>query len=379
MQKIIISASLLVSLLFGVQMGFAQNITDGDPSNDVCVNLQTSVFRYKSSDMTTNGEVSDLQDFLIAKGMLSGTPTGFYGRLTVAAVKTYQRSLGVSPTGNVGSLTKSLIQKETCTGESQPITDPVVISPIPGMKTITYYYINDAHTACGRGTLITNIGLVNGEYVYKPGQYKTESECKTTNGLPSIPTGIMCTMEVKLCPDGSAMQRDPNCSWRSDKCAVSTIYSRPSITNVVTSLSGDILTATIYGYNLEKVNNVSEERKVDGTRYITPSSVDYGKVTVVLSTRGAYNGISTFKVYSQNGAVESNMMSITLPEVSSIIPKVSSVTLENNTANDGSKILRVNGSNLDYTGTVVVNGCSFYYNIIKKTELNFFYFFNYFC
>ncbi len=43
-----------------------------------------------------------------------------------------------------------------------------------------------------------------------------------------------------------------------------------------------------------------------------------------------------------------------------MVPKVSSVVLENNTANDGSKILRVSGSNLDYVGSVVVNGCAFY-------------------
>ena len=29
---------------------------------------------------------------------------------------------------------------------------------------------------------------------------------------------IMCTLEVRLCPDGKIMPRDPNCTWRSDRC-----------------------------------------------------------------------------------------------------------------------------------------------------------------
>ena len=93
---------------------FAQNLTDGDPSNDVCVSITTSVLRFKMTDATTNGDVSYIQDFLISKGFLSGSPTGYYERLTVTAVKAYQRSIGVSQTGNVGPLTKNYIEKETC-------------------------------------------------------------------------------------------------------------------------------------------------------------------------------------------------------------------------------------------------------------------------
>lgn len=33
------------------------------------------------------------------------------------------------------------------------------------------------------------------------------------------PTPIACTMEARLCPDGSVMPRDPDCTWRSDRCA----------------------------------------------------------------------------------------------------------------------------------------------------------------
>ncbi|MFA5132324.1 MAG: peptidoglycan-binding domain-containing protein [Candidatus Paceibacterota bacterium] len=116
-----ISIGLMVaSLLFTGSLAFAQtNLTDGDPSNDECISLQTSLLRFGSRDASTNGEVTVLQDFLISKGMLGGQTTGYYGRLTVNAVKVYQRSVGVSPTGNVGPLTKSILEKETCADSTQ--------------------------------------------------------------------------------------------------------------------------------------------------------------------------------------------------------------------------------------------------------------------
>ncbi len=29
---------------------------------------------------------------------------------------------------------------------------------------------------------------------------------------------VACTMEYRACPDGSAMPRDADCTWREDKC-----------------------------------------------------------------------------------------------------------------------------------------------------------------
>ncbi len=47
--------------------------------------------------------------------------------------------------------------------------------------------------------------------------------CKTTptppcSGLTCKPTGIMCTMEARLCDDGSAMPRDAKCGWHPELC-----------------------------------------------------------------------------------------------------------------------------------------------------------------
>jgi hypothetical protein len=58
--------------------------------------------------------VSTLQDFLIGKGLLSGKASGFFGDLTVIAVKGYQRSQGLPETGMVYDFTREAIKQETC-------------------------------------------------------------------------------------------------------------------------------------------------------------------------------------------------------------------------------------------------------------------------
>lgn len=57
-------------------------------------------------------EVTELQEFLIDKGLLKTTPSNFFGLLTLKAVKAYQTTTGVSPTGFVGLLTREKINKE---------------------------------------------------------------------------------------------------------------------------------------------------------------------------------------------------------------------------------------------------------------------------
>ncbi len=103
-----------VFLLSTFSVSSAQSLADGDASNDSCLDIKSSMLRFRSNDANTNGEVSDLQDFLIEKNLLSGQASGYFGRLTVNAVKSYQKSIGLSPTGNVGPLTKSYIKNETC-------------------------------------------------------------------------------------------------------------------------------------------------------------------------------------------------------------------------------------------------------------------------
>lgn len=66
----------------------------------------------------TNGEVTLLQTFLNSRGFLPVTPTGYFGSLTLSAVRSYQMSRGIPSTGFVGPTTRAQIQRETCGGQA---------------------------------------------------------------------------------------------------------------------------------------------------------------------------------------------------------------------------------------------------------------------
>jgi peptidoglycan hydrolase-like protein with peptidoglycan-binding domain len=88
---------------------------DPDPNTSTCVSLSYNL-RYQSRDATTNGEVSSLQDFLQSKGYLNSEPTGYFGLLTVAAVKKFQGANSIQPTGYVGPITRAKIKAVSCDG-----------------------------------------------------------------------------------------------------------------------------------------------------------------------------------------------------------------------------------------------------------------------
>lgn len=85
----------------------------GTGMEDSCVELSVS-FGYRSSDRTTSGSVSELQNFLITKGYLQSEATGFFGSATLKAVKSYQGAKGFGQTGYVGSFTRGAIKTDSC-------------------------------------------------------------------------------------------------------------------------------------------------------------------------------------------------------------------------------------------------------------------------
>ncbi len=90
----------------------------------VAVEYQTSTVLGASTlcvDITYNlhrgyedNNVKNLQAFLVSKGLLSDTPSGFYGDKTVEAVKSYQVSKGLPATGMVYDFTRSSIKEDSC-------------------------------------------------------------------------------------------------------------------------------------------------------------------------------------------------------------------------------------------------------------------------
>jgi peptidoglycan hydrolase-like protein with peptidoglycan-binding domain len=303
MKKYIVSLVTFITLFYSGNFAFAQNLTDGDTSNDVCLNLQTSVLRFRSNDMGTNGEVSLLQDFLIDKGYLSGSPTGFYGRLTVNAVKSYQREIGVSPTGNVGPLTKSILMRETCDGY-QPLPVPVVISPGNGVKSFTFYKVSDDKKSCRITYFVGNVGLVNGIYVYKSGEYATEAECMSSLSQQPQTQALFQVWIPELKGGNSlSMGKSATATWTSSENSRAASYS-------------------VY---LEKIKGNNDSRIYVGTAYeynqpfnfTVPSTIAAGTYALVFNGKGGLGGSSQmFEVVSSNGG-GINISSATLDNISS--------------------------------------------------------------
>ena len=103
MKKIFV-ATLTLSFLFTAQAVFAS----------IDANLQ-----YGSN----GSEVSELQNFLIQKGFLTGQATGNFFSLTKKAVIAYQKSAGLPATGFVGPLTRATINLDTI-----PIVIPATVA-----------------------------------------------------------------------------------------------------------------------------------------------------------------------------------------------------------------------------------------------------------
>ncbi|MEI6553046.1 MAG: peptidoglycan-binding domain-containing protein, partial [bacterium] len=90
---------------------------DPSPQQSSCVSLQNNL-RYKTRDNLTNGEVSTLQDFLQSQGYLSSEPTGYFGLLTLRAIKDFQSASDIASTGYVGPITRETIRAKTCSNQT---------------------------------------------------------------------------------------------------------------------------------------------------------------------------------------------------------------------------------------------------------------------
>jgi len=200
MQKIISKLAKVTFVAFNIVMvsglvsalSYPYTPTNGDydpnpTTTSSCVDLYNNL-RYQSNDASTSYEVSKLQSFLQTKGYLNSEPTGYFGNLTLAAVKSYQSSVGLDQTGYVGPLTRAKIKAASC--------NVVVNKPI----CVAYQSYTDTNSCTCYGTF-----QIQSAYTY-PAQYKCVSNNTT-----------VCTMDAQLCPDGSSVGRDPNngCAFRS--------------------------------------------------------------------------------------------------------------------------------------------------------------------
>ena len=133
MKKYILGLFVVVFIL-APWFSFAQVSDTFYPNPPVsdCVSIVNNL-RYRDRDIYKNGEVSTLQDFLQTKGYLNNEPTGYFGLLTVKAVKDFQRDYNINSDGSVGPITRAKIQVLTCGGTNY---DNPVISGVSGPQTL---------------------------------------------------------------------------------------------------------------------------------------------------------------------------------------------------------------------------------------------------
>ena len=197
-------AGLFVSVIFP---GFVTAQSDIDPSGGVvssCINLSNNM-RYRMRDISVNGEVSTLQDFLQTRGYLNSEPTGFFGILTLKAVKDFQSANGISPTGYVGPITRAKIRELSCQGAvvPQPIPPQPIYPPscasLSGFSTVT-------GQPCGGSTLLpyvtsaTNVAIPTDIVTVTGGRFHPTSNTVNVNGvlrvLPSSNNGTVINFSI---------------------------------------------------------------------------------------------------------------------------------------------------------------------------------------
>lgn len=92
------------------------------------------------------GEVSELQEFLADKGLLTSNPTGFFGMMTLKAVRAYQVSQNLPSTGYVGVMTREKInaeiQAEIASSSEAEVLETGTTTPLVSTPTVTDFCPN---------------------------------------------------------------------------------------------------------------------------------------------------------------------------------------------------------------------------------------------
>ncbi|MEI6420119.1 MAG: peptidoglycan-binding protein [bacterium] len=120
------------------------------------------IFTLNLSLGSTGTEVIALQNRLIAEGLYSGAVTGYYGPLTVAAVKKYQAKYGIAQLGNVGPATRLKLNYSVANYISSPVITPITTSPAYVFK------VNLALNSKGADVVALQRILVAGGYLVMP-------------------------------------------------------------------------------------------------------------------------------------------------------------------------------------------------------------------
>lgn len=124
-------------------------LVHGSEYSDACLTL-TKNSKFGSRDLTMEGEVTKLQNFLIDFEYLDGKTTGYFGSKTREALKEFQKEESIPQTGVTDEVTRAAIATLSC-GEPSDHSDdtntPEISDPLP--PAITQTSAND----CVSGTV----------------------------------------------------------------------------------------------------------------------------------------------------------------------------------------------------------------------------------
>ncbi|MFA6050318.1 MAG: IPT/TIG domain-containing protein [Candidatus Paceibacterota bacterium] len=226
------------------------------PPQTGCLTLSNNL-HMASRDYFTNGEVTKLQQFLYSRGYLSVSPTGYFGRMTMAAVRSFQSSQGIIATGFVGPLTRAAITRVSC-GTTPPLPTPISISSLspssgPVGTTVTIY---------GSGFFGDNKIFFDGSSITAQNSPNGTSLTFTVPSYvsPYCPQGAYCALYAKQILPGTYNVQVKNNNGESNIVTFTVTSAPQQNVPTISSLSpssGNIgTTVTIYGSGFFGTNTV---------------------------------------------------------------------------------------------------------------------------
>ena len=323
---------LSLVILSRVQSVFAQTNT--------CITFANKVLSYGAKDSASDSSILKMQRYLVTKGYLMATPNGYFGSATRQAVKKFQVANGISNTGQLGPLTKALIQRQSCQATvstsvplaSQNNPSPSLVPiPSPTLASVTNLVTSPAASS----TLITDSKnditwtsqsgdtydiLIEDQYGVGAGYIASN----VTGGIRSWNTGHVYTgnnSSDQLLPPGiyriHLRPSNINPSIPDKYSGLFTVVGRPIILNFVTpaTISNKHDTAiSINGSGFDSTTQIIFDSPIYGS-VSRPSFVSAdGTVIVYNVALGMYPVTHTISVYNTyaSGATSSPSNSLNL-------------------------------------------------------------------
>ena len=196
MNRFLLASALALTLLPAIS--FAQVPGDIDPNTSTSCASITHNLSYRMKDSLTDGDVSNLQDFLQTNGFLKSEPTGYFGLMTQAAVKKFQLANSVLNTGYVGPITREKIKSQICSSQSDVNAGPS--NPV-GTSLISLTKDTSLSNAVD-GSYQVNLSFNGGTVVKPVASWDLYTKCPPKVDVNTVP-GASCNESFQMGTNGN--------------------------------------------------------------------------------------------------------------------------------------------------------------------------------